>query len=902
MAPVAKSNHPMTLPRNEKGQISIFFSASLVVLVSIIAFVINVGLFVKAKINLQNATDAAAYAGAAVQARQLTKIAYLNWEMRNIYKEWMYKYYVIGSLNVPAVETPNSNAIMDFRLAESENAITGAKTSDPYNFPAVCIHIAGSQTNVCKRFSVPGLPEFGGYNIPGTEEASRSFMDSLIGTKINDCVERSKLNMLVASTWAYNVLAVSGDDTLAGRGPAIMADRQGAWPRAIELAMRIRNLEKVVNRPAETKGICRQTGISTQTNCTMGIDQIESQNFLGNERIVKAFYSAFRNLGSTNDREMKDTFTLTEIPPKLPQIGTQYNNSNLLIPENQFYQKQFLDLKLMMVNYATFYAALIPRADTATSGACDISKVAIPIPGYPLGFYKNPDVLTYYAIRGEAEFIGMFNPFKADTIKLTAYSAAKPFGGRIGPMLFFQPPDDDAIRVRTDNSKQRSVPYISSLDVVGTSNPFLDPPKTTLEAGDYAPGAPLPLNLGKSFWLESTNSPIGGLASGEIVQFGIPNMVYDFTSGLDANTYTDNGSDLFTIVSKNGYDGDKSVGLYNRDQFTAFRGNISGTVTQQTMLEQIARVRAPTNYEAANYLIPTPFEFNINAGVDSFGFTGGNPKQMGPGVVQYDARIYAPLYRGNNNQQDLLFGSADDVLKNIFNFMRQQKSGMDNYVYSLNAAAIQVYKMKDRMSQAAIGSADRYKLAAQKISDIAVDDTGLDPESVMPGSCDSLAGQFYDFYYGASDLFPSAIANKATCATPLGELLRTYFSSSVADANYDPLYYRMEYSLKENNFQGNKLKVFSAYMPGPFNGVGEDGVLSPPFPDIPTELMRRNFYSTKFVTLDSLRDSGNYNEAKNFVIYSEGNLTTNPGYNRSQKTFSNSLDSSNFGDMSSIKY
>ena len=36
------------------------------------AFVINVGLFVKAKINLQNATDASAFEGAAVQARQMT--------------------------------------------------------------------------------------------------------------------------------------------------------------------------------------------------------------------------------------------------------------------------------------------------------------------------------------------------------------------------------------------------------------------------------------------------------------------------------------------------------------------------------------------------------------------------------------------------------------------------------------------------------------------------------------------------------------------------------------------------------------------------------------------------------------------------------------------------------------
>ena len=78
---------------------SIFLAISLLVAISFVAFVVNVGLFVKAKINLQNAVDAGAWAGAAVQARQLTNMAYLNWEMRNTYKEWMFKYYVLGHMS-----------------------------------------------------------------------------------------------------------------------------------------------------------------------------------------------------------------------------------------------------------------------------------------------------------------------------------------------------------------------------------------------------------------------------------------------------------------------------------------------------------------------------------------------------------------------------------------------------------------------------------------------------------------------------------------------------------------------------------------------------------------------------------------------------------------------------------
>ena len=58
------------------------------------AFTTNVGMLVHAKINLQNAADAAAYAGAAVQARQLTAASYLNWEMRRALKEFLFYYDV----------------------------------------------------------------------------------------------------------------------------------------------------------------------------------------------------------------------------------------------------------------------------------------------------------------------------------------------------------------------------------------------------------------------------------------------------------------------------------------------------------------------------------------------------------------------------------------------------------------------------------------------------------------------------------------------------------------------------------------------------------------------------------------------------------------------------------------
>ncbi|HXH31438.1 MAG TPA: Tad domain-containing protein [Bacteriovoracaceae bacterium] len=903
---MAKSNHAPALLKNQNGQISIFFSASLIVLISIIAFVINIGLFVKAKINLQNATDAAAFSGAAVQARQLTKIAYLNWEMRNIYKEWMYKYYVIGNLNIKDVANPQLGDPMSFRLQNDRNAITGGETKDQYNIPAVCIHIAGSLTNICKRYSIPGLPEFGSSNLPGAEEASRAFMDTLISTKVNDCVDRTRFNMLVATTWTYNVLSTTADESIKGRAPAILSDRQGAWPKAVELAMRIRNLEFAMNRPPLTGGVCSNSSGTANIPCSTSITDIMAENKLGNERIVKAYYSGYRNIGNGLDEEMKETFKLTELPPKDFDLGDKRSASYLLVPQSkiQTYKKPWVDLKLMMVNYAIFYAAMIPRADTQTSGACDISKVAIPVPGYPLGFYKNPDVVTYYAVKGESDFVGMFNPFSKDAIKLTAYAAAKPFGGRIGPMLFTQRPGSKFFQGRTDNNKYRSVPYISSIDFVGTKKRS----GGTLGLGEFEPGVPLPINSDATgyFWLKNPDSPLGGLiddASG--IQFGIPNLVYDFDNGFSPNEYAPQQDQIHKIFTGQDESSDKNVGLFSSSQFSKFKGSaLSDTVSPEILDEEIARVRAPTRYEAANYLIPSPQEFNTSQRpiMDSFGFIGGQPTALNNGILRYNANIYAPLYR-SDDQVDTLWQNPGEVTSTIFEFMREQKTGMDKYKMALNQAARTVRDMP--LSGAQQGSASGYLRAANGISDI--DFSNSDPNQ-SPGSCQSIAGQFLYFYYGDTVLNGGApVGSNLGCPKALPEQLQSYFSKTLNDPNYNPSHYNFAFSWPKNytGTPAEGLKMFTAYKPGPLTGVSPEGIFDNPIPGSSIqENMHRNFYSTKLVTINSLRGGPGYAEEEtNFVIYSEGDVAINPGQDGAQTNFLNVLDLSAFGDeLDQIKY
>ena len=175
-------------PNNQQGQVTIFFATATVTVITLMAFIINIGIFVKAKINLQNAVDAAAYAGASVQSRQLTNISYLNWEMRNVYKEWMFKYYVLGNLNLRSVAGGDPMAAdchtgapatrgettegVDFRMCSYNTTATAAKrVADSYNFPSVCIDFANTgSVGLCTRYAVPGLPRFRSSNVLGMDE------------------------------------------------------------------------------------------------------------------------------------------------------------------------------------------------------------------------------------------------------------------------------------------------------------------------------------------------------------------------------------------------------------------------------------------------------------------------------------------------------------------------------------------------------------------------------------------------------------------------------------------------------------------------------------------------------------------------------------------------------------
>ena len=114
---------------NETGQMAVFVALIFQVLFVLFAMVINIGLIVHDKINLQNSVDLAAYYAASKQAESMNMIAHINYQMRQDYKLLAWRYRVLGSFGT---DDPYHPAI-------TQGGVLADTIYDPQDRATVCI-------------------------------------------------------------------------------------------------------------------------------------------------------------------------------------------------------------------------------------------------------------------------------------------------------------------------------------------------------------------------------------------------------------------------------------------------------------------------------------------------------------------------------------------------------------------------------------------------------------------------------------------------------------------------------------------------------------------------------------------------------------------------------------------
>jgi len=829
--------------KSNRGQLSIFMGITLIIVMSMLAFIINVGLFVKAKINLQNATDAAAFSGAATQARQLTNIAYANWELRNTYKEWMFKYYVLGQLGLFPynLKDPKLSGKQNVNFILPTPPISGITDFDKYNVPSICIH-NNSKTNICPIYALPGIPRFPAIGVAGISEIHEAFVNKLVEEKGKDCSRRSKANFLTALSWAYG----AGDGLDMPEAPLIATNRPGAWPQALELAFRIRNLEMIVNRPP-VANMSRQ-------NITQLYGQATDIGL--NERPMKSFWSAYRNLGggaykdvvSGNckgaSEELSCNLKLTELAPQ-PFAADQNSVSGFLINPAFVYpvangggalQKHYLDLQLMPVNLATMFSTFVDTANVnaavggvVSEATCGVSKSALPVPGYILGFNKNPAVLTYYAVKAESKFIGLFFPIgNSSGIKLTAYAAAKPFGGRIGPKLFTYENNQNVV-ARGDINK-RTGSYINGLKI------------ETIAAAGFKPGMPIPSSI--HFWVGDKNSPIGGVPGNSPIFFGIPNMIYDFddVSDLQMQRSSADNVQLISPLASSSLSPHDILGLYHAPQLKALKASIGvvnpgSSLSGDEVLKSLIRARRATKYDAINYLVP-----DFRAVADNNNAVPAIQKLDDVKGVGFNYKLFAPLVGPN-----LLYKTANEVEAVVTQYMNANDPAVSVYLSSLLEVANSIFNLATQGDN---------KDAARSIhinagtTDIRPNDLPQVPASDPACKLD-LASKFNHFFRSQ---------HTGCDIVPLRKMMVDYISR--ASSNEGGIDKRLFYvaTYYHGPLEVNAESLMTAYFPGERQGTLSDkGIVEHPLKlsaaNSKSYSAKRNFYSTKFFHMAKVLDS-----------------------------------------------
>ncbi|OFY98229.1 MAG: hypothetical protein A2070_09475 [Bdellovibrionales bacterium GWC1_52_8] len=392
--------------RGERGQASIFIGLMLMTFLLFFAFVVNTGMLVNAKINLQNAADLAAYSGAAQQARTLNQISFLNYEMRRAYKKFLFRYYVLG--NMAQKSFPRSGG--------SGPMLWSPDGSTDYQVPAVCM-IFNGKDNYCQIAALQKINAPPANPLDAITTVLRAQLLNLEKLREQNCASIAKANTFLLMLWMYNT-----DPSFASVDPKFttlvnllknLAGDLGLIPRELLLSFRIKTLEKYLNA-------------APQVGVDIGKVRLlrSAPDPIAQERTVNAFLSAYNTLGENSFAS--DSIFMDELIP----TG---NKGASLIKLNE--------IKAAFDVYAVDFEAGSGNSNNPKDCTTTLQAISTPESGLTLGFYKDPQILTYYAVRLKAKAKVMFSPF--GDMELKAYAAAQPFGSRIGPPL-----PDDSLLVR----------------------------------------------------------------------------------------------------------------------------------------------------------------------------------------------------------------------------------------------------------------------------------------------------------------------------------------------------------------------------------------------------------------------------------------------------------------------
>ncbi len=382
--------------KNNRGQIAIFIALIFQVLFVFFAMVINVGLLVHHKINLQNSADLAAYYGAAKQAEMLNAVAHMNYQIRQSWKLLSWRTRIIGTAGYG--DHPRSEVEGASRLDDRDEEYA--------SIPAMCVTYKPTweqmppNETTCKKMNagtvnIPNIVPLRVISpiIPNTRRLS-DFTFNARDTAIAQCEQYGSAN------WHFLAQVVFG------------YKQDQANRKAIIYAL----ANAMSSNPADFVDI-------DGAQVSVGIRKTLEKNLTFANRTSLHDFKVFNSLatagcGAIGDNE-KPPGWLSEI-----QTAPGYAYTDTECGGNlRFYAEDF--------SRAPRYSAENPSLFDQ-----DIFEVTSQeVPGLwrsSLGVEKNPWCMAYVGVSVKTAPQIPFMPI-SQPIELKATAYAKPFGGKIGP-------------------------------------------------------------------------------------------------------------------------------------------------------------------------------------------------------------------------------------------------------------------------------------------------------------------------------------------------------------------------------------------------------------------------------------------------------------------------------------
>lgn len=412
--------------KNRKGQVALFIALAFQILFLFFAMVINVGLLVHHKVNLQNSVDLAAYYGAMKQAENLNAIGHINYQIRQSWKLLAWRYRMLGTAGEfeahpylkegPGRKTVNESLAIEDFFHTNQN-YKNWQIAPPFCISYMPFKEVPTGENTCKYVAnatstiLWQAPPFIS-NLSGITGSVINLSNTLRNLAVDRCRAMGTINFLMLANFvvAFNYDQRDRMEFIAALSRATSLsednfyDLDGQSVR-VGIEKTLLNNLTAANRESlmtEGSGSYKVFNSLGSADCNaQGLAEGQPAKWLQTIRIIPGFKYVDNQCDPNNLAPVIRPLTnrTQDLPMYRDQVGQEQNVNELA---------QYLGIRQNLNDNFNF----------------------------SIGVEKNPWCMAYTGVSAEAKPKIPFSPFGAVTLKARAFY--KPFGGRIGPWYYKQ--------------------------------------------------------------------------------------------------------------------------------------------------------------------------------------------------------------------------------------------------------------------------------------------------------------------------------------------------------------------------------------------------------------------------------------------------------------------------------